>query len=72
MQQRDAKQTDSRLALTTSQVARQLGVSVGTVRRWSDGGYIHSYRTPGRQRRFSAEEVEAFVAKLRRSSSSRY
>lgn len=59
----------SRLALSTSQVARRLGVSVGTVRRWSDDGYLSAYRTPGGQRRFSAEQVDAFVASLERSSS---
>ena len=60
--------TGSRLALSTSQVARRLGVSVGTVRRWSDDGYLNAYRTPGGQRRFSAEQVDAFVASLERSS----
>lgn len=54
------------LALTTSQVARMLGVSVGTVRRWADEGYLRAYRTPGRQRRFSSEEVQAFLARLER------
>ncbi len=59
---------DSRLALSTSQVARRLGVSVGTVRRWSDDGHLRAYRTPGGQRRFSAEQVDAFIASLERSS----
>lgn len=54
------------LALTTSQVARTLGVSVGTVRRWADEGYLRAYRTPGRQRRFSAEEVQLFLGRLER------
>jgi excisionase family DNA binding protein len=34
------------LGLSTSQAARELGVSLGTVRRWSDMGYLQSYRTP--------------------------
>ncbi len=59
---------DSRLALSTSEVARRLGVSVGTVRRWSDTGHLAAYRTPGGQRRYSAEQVDAFVASLERSS----
>ncbi len=57
---------ERRLALTTSQVARTLGVSVGTVRRWADEGHLRAYRTPGRQRRFSAEEVETFLSRLER------
>lgn len=52
------------LALTTSQVAQALGISIGTVRRWADDGYLRSYRTPGGQRRFSPEAVEAFLATL--------
>jgi len=52
------------LGLSTSQAARALGVSLGTVRRWSDMGYLQSYRTPGGQRRFSAEQIEQFLASL--------
>lgn len=55
-----------RLELTISQVAGRLGVSLGTVRRWADHGHLRSYRTPGGQRRFSAEDVEQFVASLER------
>jgi excisionase family DNA binding protein len=54
----------NRLGLSTSQVARQLGVSLGTVRRWSDMGYLRAYRTPGGQRRFSPQQVDEFVASL--------
>jgi excisionase family DNA binding protein len=53
-----------RLGLTTSQAARQLGVSLSTVRRWSDLGYLRGYRTPGGQRRFSPEQLDAFLASL--------
>ena len=56
----------SRLGLTASQAARALGVSVSTVRRWSDSGALRGYRTPGGQRRFSREQIEAFVASLER------
>jgi len=52
------------LGLSTSQAARVLGVSLGTIRRWSDMGYLQSYRTPGGQRRFSAEQIEQFVDSL--------
>jgi excisionase family DNA binding protein len=54
----------SRLGLTASQAARALGVSVSTVRRWSDSGALRGYRTPGGQRRFSREQIEAFVVSL--------
>jgi excisionase family DNA binding protein len=56
--------TASRLGLSTSQAARELGVSLGTVRRWADMGYLRAYRTPGGQRRFNAEQIEAFVHSL--------
>ncbi len=54
----------SPLGLSTSQAAQALGVSLGTIRRWSDMGYLHSYRTPGGQRRFSQEQIEVFVGSL--------
>jgi len=54
----------SRLGLTASQAARALGVSVSTVRRWSDSGALPGYRTPGGQRRFSREQLDRFVASL--------
>lgn len=55
------------LGLSTSQAARELGVSLGTVRRWSDMGYLQSYRTPGGQRRFSVEQIEQFVRSLQQN-----
>jgi excisionase family DNA binding protein len=54
----------NRLGLSTSQAARELGVSLGTVRRWADMGYLHAYRTPGGQRRFSTDQIETFVRSL--------
>jgi excisionase family DNA binding protein len=57
----------SPLGLSTSQAARALGVSIGTIRRWSDLGYLDSYRTPGGQRRFSRDQIEQFVNSLPRS-----
>jgi excisionase family DNA binding protein len=56
----------SPLGLSTSQAAQALGVSLGTIRRWSDMGYLQSYRTPGGQRRFSADQIDQFLAKLQR------
>ncbi len=54
----------SPLGLSTSQAARALGVSLGTIRRWSDLGYLQSYRTPGGQRRFSQHQIEEFIQSL--------
>ena len=55
----------SRLGLTASEAARHLGVSISTLRRWSDAGHVQSYRTPGGQRRFSVEQLDAFLDSLR-------
>jgi excisionase family DNA binding protein len=63
-------QSNSRspLGLSTSQAAQALGVSLGTIRRWSDMGYLESYRTPGGQRRFSAEQIQQFIDSLQRGT----
>ena len=50
-----------RLGLTASEAARHLGVSISTLRRWSDAGHVQSYRTPGGQRRFSVDQLDAFL-----------
>jgi excisionase family DNA binding protein len=55
----------SRLGLTASEAARHLGVSISTLRRWSDAGHLQAYRTPGGQRRFSVEQLDAFLDSLR-------
>ena len=59
---------ESPLGLSTSQAARALGVSLGTIRRWSDMGYLESYRTPGGQRRFSRDQIEEFIESLQRGN----
>ena len=56
--------TTSRLGLSTSEAARELGVSLGTVRRWADLGHMKGSRTPGGQRRFSREQIEEFLLSL--------
>lgn len=56
------------MGLSTSQAAQALGVSLGTIRRWSDMGYLESYRTPGGQRRFSQEQIDKFVGSLEQQS----
>jgi excisionase family DNA binding protein len=52
--------------LTASQAARHLGVSISTIRRWSDAGHLSGYRTPGGQRRFTVEQLDGFLESLRR------
>jgi len=57
---------DRRLVFTSSQAARYLGVSLATIRRWTDAGHVSCYRTPGGQRRFSREQLDDFIATLHR------
>lgn len=59
--------SDRQLVFTSSQAARYLGVSLATVRRWTDAGYLTGYRTPGGQRRFSREQLDGFIASLQRT-----
>jgi excisionase family DNA binding protein len=59
----------SPLGLSTSQAASALGVSLGTIRRWADMGYLESYRTPGGQRRFSVAQIEQFLETLQQRRS---
>lgn len=52
------------LAFTSSQAAVYLGVSLATVRRWTDAGHIACHRTPGGQRRFSRQQLDGFIASM--------
>jgi excisionase family DNA binding protein len=54
------------LVFTSSQAARYLGVSLATVRRWTDAGYVSCYRTPGGQRRFAREQLDEFMTSMHR------
>ncbi len=62
--------SDRRLVFTSSQAASYLGVSLATIRRWTDAGHISCYRTPGGQRRFSREQLDHFITSLQRDSTS--
>ncbi|HEX2703342.1 MAG TPA: helix-turn-helix domain-containing protein [Solirubrobacteraceae bacterium] len=64
MSSRPVSDGPTQLAFTSSQAAAYLGVSLATVRRWSNDGYLHGYRTPGGQRRFSREQLDAFLRSL--------
>jgi excisionase family DNA binding protein len=61
---------DRRLVFTSSQAARYLGVSLATIRRWTDAGHISCYRTPGGQRRFAREQLDVFVTSMYRDGNS--
>ena len=56
----------SQLVFTSSQAAGYLGVSLATIRRWTDAGHISCYRTPGGQRRFAREQLDAFMSSMHR------
>jgi excisionase family DNA binding protein len=60
---------ERQLVFTSSQAARYLGVSLATVRRWTDAGHINCYRTPGGQRRFSRAQLDEFIASMQRGGS---
>jgi excisionase family DNA binding protein len=57
---------ERRLVFTSSQAARYLGVSLATIRRWTDAGHISCYRTPGGQRRFDREQLDVFISSMQR------
>ncbi|MHB8240955.1 MAG: MerR family transcriptional regulator [Solirubrobacteraceae bacterium] len=55
---------DRRLVFTSSQAALYLGVSLATIRRWTDAGHISCFRTPGGQRRFSRTQLDEFISSM--------
>ena len=63
---RTSSSRPTELAFTSSQAAGYLGVSLATVRRWSNAGHLRGYRTPGGQRRFSRDQLDAFLRSLSR------
>jgi excisionase family DNA binding protein len=54
------------LDFTSSQAARYLGVSLATIRRWTDAGHVGCYRTPGGQRRFTRGQLDQFINSMHR------
>lgn len=48
--------------LTLGQAASYLGVAQSTVRKWSDGGRLSAFYTPGGHRRFRRADLDAFLA----------
>jgi excisionase family DNA binding protein len=59
-----ATRNDRRLVFTSSEAANYLGVSLATIRRWTDAGHISCYRTPGGQRRFSRVQLDDFITSM--------
>jgi excisionase family DNA binding protein len=57
--------TERPLEFPIRDAASFLGVSISSVRLWSDAGTLKCYRTPGGQRRYNASELEAFASELR-------
>jgi excisionase family DNA binding protein len=48
--------------LTLGQAATYLGVAQSTVRKWSDGGRLPAFYTPGGHRRFRRSDLDSFLA----------
>lgn len=61
------RRSERQLVFTSSQAARYLGVSLATVRRWTDAGHISCYRTPGGQRRFSRTQLDEFILSMQQT-----
>jgi len=47
--------------LSTGEAAKLLGVSIASLRRWSDDGVIPHWRTPGGQRRYRRVDLTRFI-----------
>jgi excisionase family DNA binding protein len=57
-----AKKRGANNMLTRGEVAKLLGVNVDTVWKWSKKGILRAYQlTPGGQRRYRLEDIEAFI-----------
>jgi len=55
----------ARKVLRPAQVAELFGVTDITVNKWADEGLIPSFRTPGGQRRFWADEIDDHIEQSR-------
>jgi excisionase family DNA binding protein len=65
-----APRNDRQLVFTSSQAALYLGVSLATIRRWTDAGHVGCYRTPGGQRRFSRVQLDSFITSMSQEGAS--
>jgi excisionase family DNA binding protein len=53
--------------LTLGQAAKYLGVAQSTIRKWSDGGRLPAFYTPGGHRRFRRGDLDQFLGSSRGS-----
>jgi excisionase family DNA binding protein len=51
--------------LTLRDAADHLGISISTLRRWTDAGLIPVTRTPGGHRRYELHHLERFLSARR-------
>ena len=62
---RQKADSDSKVMLTTADVAQLLGVHNNTVRRWSKTGALKAYRIGSRgDRRFKREDIDSFLKEV--------
>ncbi len=54
--------------LTLGQAATYLGVAQSTIRKWSDGGRLPAFYTPGGHRRFRRGDLDTFLGNSRPAS----
>jgi MerR family transcriptional regulator, light-induced transcriptional regulator len=47
---------------TTDDLSRMFGVGKSTIKRWSDEGKLHCYKTPGGHRKFKSSSVQKFMS----------
>ncbi len=55
--------------LTLGQAADYLGIAQSTMRKWSDGGRVSAFYTPGGHRRYRLSDLDQFLQRSGRSSS---
>jgi excisionase family DNA binding protein len=71
MDDRHGTRADDRAAgqtadwLTLGQAAKYLGVAQSTIRKWSDGGRLPAFYTPGGHRRFRRGDLDQFLGSSR-------
>jgi excisionase family DNA binding protein len=64
MRHAEGLSTARELGLSAPQAARALGVSLSTIYRWADMGYLVFHRTASGQRRFTRERIDRFIGQL--------
>lgn len=56
------RQEETRRWLSIDAACKMIGVDQSTLRRWSDSGKIPVFRTPGGHRRYSQDDLNAFLS----------